>query len=86
MADRGRIEDAIYAWRDGASYDAIHPLDAFGEETALILHAPGAVKDLARVISHMLDGETPPRPTGTVRGEVVRDFGELPAAPGQPPA
>jgi len=69
MTDRGRIEDAICAWRDGASYDAIHPLA--GQDVPEIFYDPNAVKDLARVIMHMLDGETPPHPTGTVRGEVV---------------
>jgi hypothetical protein len=62
MADRGRIEEAIEAWRDGATYEGVHPIDSRRTLKASFLYDPNAVKDLARVIAHMLDGETPPDP------------------------
>lgn len=54
--DRGRICDAITAWRDGATLDARHPLEG-DDADATFLWDPNAVKDLARVIARTLRGE-----------------------------
>jgi len=55
---RPQIQDAITAWRDGATYNALHPLRDC--EPPSWLWDPDAVKDLARVIAHSLNGEQPP--------------------------
>ncbi len=54
---RQRIGEAVEAWRDGATYDAIHPLE---RKNFLDLWDPDAVKDLARVIAHVLQGDEVP--------------------------
>lgn len=77
MADRHRIEAAINAWLDdGVTWDAMHPLDEGRRHELAIILDGNAGKDLARVIAHALDGKWPPH-SGTVRGEVVVDSGEL---------
>lgn len=54
---RGKIEDAITAWRNGQTYDAIHPL---AERDDGVVWDENAMKDLARVIAATLAGGTPP--------------------------
>lgn len=61
--DRRKIQDAIEAWRDGQTFDAIHPLEDVDPVTCSIFWDPDAVKDLARVIAATLDGrDVPSRP------------------------
>lgn len=57
MTDRRAIEDAILAWRDGASFDARHPLAGLPSGQVSIFWDSSAMKDLARVIRAVLDGE-----------------------------
>lgn len=56
--DRHKIQNAIKAWRDGQTFDAIHPLA--DSESHGIVWDDNAMKDLARVIAATLAGETPP--------------------------
>jgi len=53
---RGQIQDAITAWRDGATFDAIHPLAHGDDWPPGIFWDDNAMKDLARVIYHTIQG------------------------------
>lgn len=53
--DRRKIQDAITAWRDGQTFDAIHPLA--DDDSHGILWDDNAMKDLARVIAHTLNDD-----------------------------
>jgi hypothetical protein len=55
ILNRGQIQDAITAWRDGATFDAIHPLSH--DEPPGIFWDDNAMKDLARVIFHTIQGD-----------------------------
>lgn len=60
LVTRGKIQDAISAWRDGATFDAIHPLRDSDSAERAILWDDNAMKDLARVITATLAGEEVP--------------------------
>lgn len=56
---RQKIQDAITGWRDGQTFDALHPLrDDEGHD---ILWNDNAMKDLARVIMATIEGRDIPR-------------------------
>lgn len=60
MTTRAQIQDAITAWRDGQTFNAVHPLDGQTLGQAAILWDDDAVKDLARVIAATIDGREIP--------------------------
>ena len=60
---RGVVVDAIEAWRDGETCDAVHPLVGEPQVQARSiawLYDPDVVKDLARVIAKHLEAAADP--------------------------
>jgi hypothetical protein len=57
---RGQIQDAIMGWRDGQTFDALHPLLDWPDARIAIFWDDNAMKDLARVIMATIDGRDIP--------------------------
>jgi len=57
---RGHIQDAITSWRDGQTFDALHPLRDLPPEQTAIFWNDNAMKDLARVITAAIEGRLVP--------------------------
>jgi hypothetical protein len=57
--DRQQVQDAIRDWRDGATFDALHPLRNLFLEDVAVFWDVDAMKDLARVIMAKAEGREP---------------------------